>query len=58
VRYEVSGGNRFEIPRCARNDGVVYETESAAAVNAEPLFCPCAAATIASGQRVIPNAAQ
>ena len=55
MKYEVSGGNRFEIPRCARNDGVVYETGNAAAVNAEPLFCPCAAAIIVGGQRVIPN---
>ena len=58
MKYEVSGGNRFEIPRCARNDGVVYETGNAAAVNAEPLFCPCAAATLESGQRVIPSIAR
>ena len=56
VRFEVSGGNRFEISRYARNDGVVYETENAAAVNYEPLFCSCAAATLESCQRVILNA--
>ena len=57
ARYEVSG-ERYEIPRYARNDGVVYETWSAAAVNAESLFCPCAAATSVNSQRVIPNEAQ
>ena len=46
----------FEISRYARNDDVIYETESAAAVNIEPLFCSYAAATLVSGQRVIPNA--
>ena len=55
--YEV-GGEWYEIPHCVRNDSVMYETGNAAAVNYEPLFCSCAAATSVSGQRVIPSVAQ
>jgi len=48
----------FEISRYARNDSVMYETENAAVslFRAKREISCIAAATLVSGQRVIPNA--